>query len=169
MIFIMKYAFLILIIMVLYGCVTVTPNREPIDKIQVFEMDDFLAHHPTKTFIQISIDELNHVVADSVALFVRLFALWCPYSFHGLQSGEYAKEKGRYETIRAFYIHSNFNSKGWNKIPTHNIPDTIFFLDESWGVTERDKVLELQKLLCDSCEARFFVPQVFKINWAESD
>jgi uncharacterized protein YlaI len=165
----MKYVFSILIIATLYGCITKTPNREPIDKTQVFNANDFLAYHPTKTFIQISIDELNHVVADSIELFVRLFALWCPYSFHGLKSGEYVKENSRYENKRTIYIHSNFNLKGWNKIPTHYIPDTVFFLDESWGVTERDKVLELQKFLCDSCESRFAVPQVFKINWTDSD
>lgn len=155
------------LLLIFTGCgfIVKVPSLQPLNYKQQNDLSKFQEAQPTVIFKEVEKSYFDSLNESQVPFQVVLIATWCPRCYVGLTGGTFRKltEQTR-DSMRTYIVNTNDNFERWEKFDRALLPDTIYFLSESYGETERDKIFSITKQLCDTCKLNYAVPQYFKVN-----
>jgi hypothetical protein len=140
------------------------PTRQDTEYIQQNDLTKFEVAQPEVAFLQLEKKYVDSLIEINQPFQVVLIASWCVHCFVALENGTYKRLKDSLKPMPTFIVNTNDNAAKWNKFKRENLPDTIYFLSAEYGLTEREKIFEITKQLCDTCELRYSLPQYFSVN-----
>lgn len=162
----MPKATLLIFLIALGGCIIqIVPTRQTEDYVQTNNLDEFVEKVPQVTFLPLDTAEIRNRIQSRSNFHVLMFASWCVHCYVDMGNGTYKALKDSLAPEKIFMVHTNDNTKQWEKFSATFLPDTIYQMNSTFGVTEKDRILALRKMLCPTCEPLFGLPQRHSMNF----